>query len=156
MPLPDRSARDPQLLSPHLAHICTQAFSPNGATLAVGSADCSVTLHPTDTFQPAARCNGCSGALMSLDWRADGAALQATDRAHELLYFLVPPGTATAAGVAARSRAEAGAVVALSSTPASQQDAVWADWTATLGFPVMGAPVRRPPHSPLAPSAAMA
>ena len=93
-------------------------YSPDGRRLAAGSHDNIIYIYSTtDTYELLRRCSGHSSYLTHLDWSADGVVLQSNCGAYEVLYWDARTGRQACS---------------------SQRDARWAEWTCTLGFPVMG------------------
>lgn len=97
-------------------------YNPAATVLAAACADRHVELYAVGggrggRYARVARCAGHSAAVRTLDWSADGAVLQSSCAACELLYW----------------DGRTGRQVRF-----NQRDTCWATWTSLLGFPVMG------------------
>ena len=94
-------------------------YSPDGAMLAVATADRHVGLYKVGTarYTKAARCVGHSSLVRHVDWSRSGGVLQSVCSAYETLFWNAATGK---------------------QVTATQRDTAWHTWTCTLGFPVMG------------------
>ncbi|GAX81084.1 hypothetical protein CEUSTIGMA_g8518.t1 [Chlamydomonas eustigma] len=93
-------------------------YSPCGRYLAAGSHDQIIYIYDKLLgYKRVTRCIGHSSTVTHFDWSADSSVLQSNDQAYELLYF--DPRTGR-------------------QVKENQRDTVWATWTCTLGFDVMG------------------
>ena len=97
-------------------------YAPNGRMLAVGSHDNYVDLLDTaHDYRKVRRLAGHSSYITHIDWSADSRVLQSTCGGYEILYWNV------ATGKQFRSTHDS-----------VESDTIWADWTTSLGFPVIG------------------
>ena len=93
-------------------------FSPDGGTLAVGTAEGVVGLFDTATWRRLARCTGHATTVAHVDWSRDSSTVQTNCRGYEILYWEGRSG-----------RQLLGA----------QRDwEAWEGWSCVLGWPVMG------------------
>mmetsp|Transcript_7038 Transcript_7038/g.24793 ORF Transcript_7038/g.24793 Transcript_7038/m.24793 type:complete len:420 (-) Transcript_7038:24-1283(-) len=97
-------------------------YSPDGFCLAVCSHDTNIyLLDVAKNYALRKRLKGHSATVHDVDWSKDGRVLQSTCAGYEILYWDVEQGKR------------------FSSTHDSvESDTLWASWTLTLGFPVMG------------------
>jgi WD40 repeat protein len=94
------------------------AWSPDGATLAVGNVEGSIDLYDVARWTRLARCRGHSTKVTQLDWSRDAALLQSNCNAYEILYW----------------EGRSGRQVRSPQREYTQ----WDGWSCTLGWPVMG------------------
>eukprot|EP00698_Gefionella_okellyi_P011914 TRINITY_DN3177_c0_g1_i1.p1 TRINITY_DN3177_c0_g1~~TRINITY_DN3177_c0_g1_i1.p1 ORF type:complete len:1137 (-),score=303.33 TRINITY_DN3177_c0_g1_i1:786-4136(-) len=95
-------------------------FSPNGAYLAVGSADTYVDVYNVEAdFALMATCKGHSSAISHLDWSANSGMIQTNSTGYEMLYWDAKSGKGITFHAPAR-------------------DEEWETWTCVLGWPVIG------------------
>ena len=96
-------------------------YSPDGATLAVGSHDCKVYLYNAlDGYTLRTTLEGHSSFITHMDFTGDARFLQTTSGDYELLFWDVATGA---------QRTNGGAEL---------RDAEWASWTVPFGWPVQG------------------
>ena len=62
-------------------------FSPDGGTLAVGTAEGVVGLFDTATWRRLARCTGHATTVAHVDWSRDSSTVQTNCRGYEILYW---------------------------------------------------------------------
>jgi microtubule-associated protein-like 6 len=93
-------------------------FSPDGGTLAVGTAEGVVGLFDTATWRRLARCTGHATTVAHVDWSRDSSTVQTNCRGYEILYW---EGRSGRQLLGAHRDWEA-----------------WEGWSCVLGWPVMG------------------
>lgn len=92
-------------------------YAPNGKRLVTGSSDNMIDIYSTkEGYELLRRCYGHSSYITHIDWSADSTVFQSNCGAHEILYWSAKAG---------------------SQSKANHRDTRWAEWTCTLGFPVM-------------------
>ena len=97
-------------------------YAPNAKYLAVGSHDNYVDLlDVANDYAMLCRLAGHSSYIKHIDWSADSRVIQSVCGGYEVLYWNV------ATGRQFRSTHDS-----------VESDTIWADWTSSLGFPVMG------------------
>eukprot|EP00775_Hariotina_reticulata_P001782 gene1782-2116_t len=93
-------------------------YSPDGSKLAAGSHDNTVYIYSVvKKYSCIAKCQGHSSYITHLDWAQNSRIIQTSCGAYELLYFDATTGK---------------------QVQHNQRDTVWASYTNTLGFSVMG------------------
>ena len=96
-------------------------FSPDGATLAVGSHDNKIYLYDVaGGFALKATCGAHNSFITHFDFTADSKFIQSNCGAYELLFHDAATGAQEPSGAS------------------KLRDAAWATWTCTLGWPVQG------------------
>ena len=93
-------------------------WSPDGQTLAVGTAEGAIDLYDTAKWSRLARCRGHASVVAQLDWSRDSALVQSNCQAYEVLYWEGRSGRQVRAP--------------------QREYAQWAGWSCKLGWPVMG------------------
>ena len=97
--------------------IQTMKFSPDNATLAVGSHDNNIYLLETRTYTRRSVLKGHSSFITHIDWSNDNKFLQSNCGAYELLFWNSKNGRQI-------------------KSPSSLKDVSWNTWTCVLGWPV--------------------
>ena len=100
-------------------------FSPDGRQVATGSHENTIDLfdvrNKKSPYHHRKKLTGHSSSIKKLDWSADSLILQSNCAAYEILYWDAIKGKCLRA-----------------SRDSTESDTIWATWTCTLGFPVMG------------------
>jgi WD40 repeat protein len=93
-------------------------YSPDGSRLVTGSHDTTIDIYSCHKeYKLLHRCHGHSSYITHIDWSADSSLFQSNCGAHEILVWDAKSGR---------------------QAKQNQRDTRWAEWTCTLGFPVMG------------------
>jgi WD40 repeat protein len=96
------------------------AYSPDSASLAVGSHDNYIYIYDASQYLLKHRLQGHSSFIIALDWSTDSQYLHSNCGAYELLFWNANNGKQLKSGAT------------------SLRDEVWATWTAKLGWPAQG------------------
>jgi hypothetical protein len=100
-------------------------YSPNGRQVATASRENVIDLYDArnkaSPYHHRKRLTGHSSTVAHLDWSCDSQVLQSNCNAFEILYWDAIKGTNLR-----------------NTKDSTESDTVWATWTCTLGFPVMG------------------